>query len=169
VPKAIKLFVHAVEKVNRVVGRITMYLIFVMIGVLMYASLSRTVLNVPVIWAVEMAQMLMAAYYLLGGSYAMQLGAHVRMDLLYSRWSRKTRAIVDAVTSVFLCFYVIYLLYGGIGSTQYALEYGQKNYSVWAPPMAPIKIIMTLGILLMLLQVIANFFKEIATARGKEL
>jgi TRAP-type mannitol/chloroaromatic compound transport system permease small subunit len=35
--------------------------------------------------------------------------------------------------------------------------------------MAPIKIIMTIGIFLMLLQAIAIFFKDLAVARGKTL
>ena len=144
-----------------------MYLIFVMMGVLLFSSISRGVFNVSHIWVVEVAQMTMAAYYILGGGYSMQLGSHVRMDLLYGRWSLKTRAIVDMVTGFCLIFYVIFLLYGGISSTQYAIEYGQKNYSSWAPPMAPIKIVMTLGIAMMLLQVIARFFKDIETAKGE--
>jgi hypothetical protein len=61
------------------------------------------------------------------------------------------------------------LLVGGISSTEYALSYGQKNYSSWAPPLAPIKIIMSLGIALMLLQVISVFFKDLAKARGEPL
>jgi TRAP-type mannitol/chloroaromatic compound transport system permease small subunit len=88
------------------------------------------------------------------------------MDLLYGRWSPRTQAIIDAVTGCFLIFYLIILLYGGISSTQYALEYGQKNYSVWAPPLAPIKIIMTIGIAMMLLQIIATFFKDLEKAKG---
>jgi flagellar biosynthesis protein FliR len=35
--------------------------------------------------------------------------------------------------------------------------------------MAPIKIIMGIGILLMLLQTIATFFKDLAKARGEKL
>jgi TRAP-type C4-dicarboxylate transport system permease small subunit len=143
-----------------------MYLIFVMMGVLLFSSISRGVFNVSHIWVVEMAQMTMAAYYILGGGYSVQLDSHVRMDLLYGRWSLKTRAIVDMVTGCCLIFYLIFLLYGGISSTQYAIEYGQKNYSSWAPPMAPIKIIMTFGIAMMLLQIIATFFKDLQAARG---
>lgn len=144
-----------------------MYLIFVMMGVLLFASISRGVFNVSHIWVVEMAQMTMAAYYILGGGYSMQLGSHVRMDLLYGRWSTKTRAIVDMVTGCCLIFYVIFLLHGGISSTQYAIEYNQKNYSSWAPPMAPIKVIMTFGIAMMLLQILATFFKDMEKARGE--
>jgi TRAP-type mannitol/chloroaromatic compound transport system permease small subunit len=91
------------------------------------------------------------------------------MDLLYSRCSPKMQAAIDAITSGFLLFYILFLLIGGISSTMYAITYGQKNYSSWAPPLAPIKIIMTVGIALMLLQVIAVFFKDVAKARGKPL
>ncbi len=168
-PKAVKLYVHYVEALNRRVGRAVMYLIFVMMGVLLYSSISRTLFDVPLIWVVETAQMTMAAYYLLGGAYSMQLESHVRMDLLYSRWFPERQAFVDTITSACLLFYVVFLLYGGISSTHYAIEYGQKNYSAWAPPMAPIKVVMTIGIALMTLQVIATFFKDLAKVRGEEL
>ncbi|HSA81710.1 MAG TPA: TRAP transporter small permease subunit [Geminicoccaceae bacterium] len=154
---------------NRVIGRFAMYLIFAMLGVLLLSSTSRTFFGVSHIWTVEMAQFVMAAYYLLGGGYSLQMDSHVRMDLLYSRWSARKQAAVDAVTAGLLIFYLVIILIGGISSTQYALEYEQKNYSSWAPPLAPIKIIMTIGIVLMLLQVIATFFKDLAKARGEPL
>jgi TRAP-type mannitol/chloroaromatic compound transport system permease small subunit len=168
-PKPIRTYVRCVEAVNRVIGRLVMYLIFAMMGVLLFSSGSRTFFNTSHIWIVETAQFMLAAYYLLGGGYSMQLDSHVRMDLLYSRWSPRTRALVDALTIGFLIFYLVFLLVGGISSTQYALEYGQKNYSSWAPPLAPIKIIMTIGIALMLLQASATFFKDLAAARGEPL
>lgn len=168
-PKAVRIYVKYTDAVTRVIGKFTMYLIFAMMGILMYAVLSRTLFDAPVIWAVEMAQMTMAAYYLLGGGYSMQLNSHVRMDLLYGSWTMKRQAFTDSITAFCLVFYLIILLYGGISSTQYALEYNQKNYSVWAPPMAPIKLVMTFGILLMLLQSISIFFKDLARATGKPL
>lgn len=167
-PKAIRLFVHAVEAFNRVVGRFAMYLIFAILGVLLYSSISKTFF-VPAAWTLESAQFLMVAYFLLGGAYSMQLDAHVRMDLFYCNWSPRTRAVVDLITIGFLIFYLVFLLYGGISSTQYALEYNETSYSSWSPPMAPIKILMCIGIALMLLQAIATLFKDIAAARGETL
>ncbi|WP_339516163.1 TRAP transporter small permease subunit [Pseudomonas sp. RL_15y_Pfl2_60] len=161
-------FVRGVEKINRLVGRFAMYLIFAMLGVLLYSSISKTFFQ-PSIWTLESAQFLMVAYFLLGGAYSMQLDAHVRMDLIYSRWSPTTRAVVDAFTVVLLIFYLVFLLYGGISSTQYALEYSETSYSAWSPSMAPIKIVMCIGIFLMLLQAIATFFKDVAAARGETL
>jgi len=164
-PKVVILFVHYVEAMNRVVGRFAMYMIFVMLAVLLYSSFAKTVLQ-PSLWTLEMAQFLMAAYYILGGPYSMQLGDHVRMDLLYGRLSPRRMAFADTLTSVFLITYLVLLLYGGYSSTLYAVQYNETSYSSWSPYMAPIKIIMTGGIFLMLLQAVAFFFKDIARARG---
>ena len=167
-PNAVKRFVRAVDKLNTFVGRITMYMVFLMIGILLYEPIARNLFGVSSIWAVEMAQFTMAAYYLLGGAYSMILMGHVRMDLLYGRWSTKKKATMDTITGLFLIFYLVFLLVGAYSSIEYAVMYGQRNRSAWAPYMAPIKIIMGLGVLLMLLQAIATFFKDLAIAKWGE-
>jgi TRAP-type mannitol/chloroaromatic compound transport system permease small subunit len=166
--KGIRAFVRVVDAFNRRVGRFAMYLIFAMLAVLLYSSISKTFFT-PSIWTLESAQFLMVAYFLLGGAYSMQLDAHVRMDLAYSHWSPRTRAVVDAITVFMLIFYLVLLLIGGISSTEYALEYKETSYSAWSPYMAPIKLVMCFGILLMLLQAIATFFKDLYAARGETL
>lgn len=168
-PKAIKAFVRYVEAVNTRVGKATMYMIFAMMGILLFESISRTLFNWPHIWVVEIAQFLMAAYYLLGGGYSMILDGHVRMDLLYGPWSAKRQALADVITAPILIFYLVFLLYGAISSIEYAVTYGQVNYTPWGPPLAPIKIIMGIGILLMLLQAVAVFFKDLAKVRGEKI
>jgi TRAP-type mannitol/chloroaromatic compound transport system permease small subunit len=165
-PKAVKLYVRYVDAVNRVVGRSAMWLVIVMMVILLYAVIARQVFGISYIWIIETLQMIFAAYYLLGGGYSLQLGTHVRMDLLYSRWSPRRQALADSLTSGLVVFYLAVLLLGGISSTIYAIEYGQKNYSSWAPLLWPIKVIMCIGILLMLLQMIAVFFSDVAKARG---
>ncbi|WP_296234730.1 TRAP transporter small permease subunit [uncultured Pseudomonas sp.] len=166
--KGIRAFVRVVDAFNLRVGRFAMYLIFAMLAVLLYSSISKTFFT-PSIWTLESAQFLMVAYFLLGGAYSMQLDAHVRMDLAYSRWSPRTRAVVDAITVLMLIFYLVMLLIGGISSTDYAIEYKETSYSAWSPYMAPIKVIMCFGIALMLLQAIATFFKDVYAARGETL
>jgi len=167
-PRSVRLYVHYVDTMNRVVGRFAMYMIFAMIGLLLFSSVSKTFF-LPTLWTLEMAQFAMAAYYLLGGGYSMQLDAHVRMDLVYSRWSTRRKAFTDSITAFCLVFYLIMLLYGGFSSTSYALQYGETSYSSWSPYMAPIKIIMTFGIALMLLQAVAIFFKDLARVKGKDI
>lgn len=168
-PRALKLYVRWVDAFNRRVGRMVMYMIFVMIGVLLYSSISRSVFGVPLNWVVEISQFMLAAYYLLGGAYALQMGDHVRMDLFYDGWSPRGKAAIDAFTILFMLFYLVMLFLGGLSSTQYAVEYGQKNYTAWAPPLWPIKAIMTFGILLMLLQAVSALLRDVATLRGETI
>ena len=168
-PRAVLAFVRYVDALNHRVGRFAMYLFFVMGAILLASTFSRLVLGVPINWALEMSQFLLSAYYLLGGAYTLQLNQHVRMDLFYGRLPARRRATVDAFTILFVIFYLCVLLGGGISSTNYAIAYGQKNYTAWAPPLWPIKIVMCTGIFLMLLQLISAFIKDVAIARGKPI
>ncbi|CCO44804.1 putative TRAP-type C4-dicarboxylate transport system, small permease component [Vibrio nigripulchritudo SOn1] len=161
-PSPIRAFVKGVETVNRKIGRFAMYLVFVMIGILLYSSISKTFFY-PSLWTLEMAQFFMVAFYMLGGPYSMQLQSHVRMDLVYGNWSLRKKAMIDSITVIMLFVYLGVLLYGGISSTSYAVEYGERSYSAWRPYMAPIKIIMCISVFLMLLQAIAVWIRDIAT------
>lgn len=166
-PAILNTYVRWVEAFNRVIGRFVMYaLLFGMMGILLFSTLSGPVFDMYPIWTVEMAQFVMAAYYLLGGGYSMQLGGHVRMDVLYCHWSPRTQARVDVFTNTILIFYLVVLLAGGISSIDYALEYNQHNYTAWSPPLAPIKIIMGIGVGMMLLQAFAELIKSVQTALG---
>jgi TRAP-type mannitol/chloroaromatic compound transport system permease small subunit len=161
-------FVRIVETVNRRLGRVVMYGIFAMMGILLWSSISKTFF-LPSLWTLETAQFAMVAYFMLGGPYALQLGANVRMDLFYSNWTTRTRAWVDAFTVLALIFYLSVLLYGGIESTQYAIEYGERSRTVWRPYMWPIKLVMCIAVVLMILQAIALLIRDIATIRGEEI
>lgn len=159
-------YVRIVDRVNYCIGRVMMYGIFVMIGVLMWSSISKAAFTVPAFWTLEVAQFLLVAYYLLGGPYSIQLGSNVRMDLFYHEWSDRKKAWVDSFTVLLLIFYLGVLLYGGIDSTLYAIKYQETSPSLWRPLMWPIKSIMCLGIFLMLLQAISELIKDIAKLRG---
>lgn len=160
-------YVAVVDKVNYRIGRIMMYFIFFMIGILLWSSISKTFF-LPSLWTLETAQFAMVAYYIMGGPYSIQLGSNVRMDLFYSSWSNRTKAWVDSFTVLFLIFYLGVLLWGGFESTQYAIQYGERSYSSWRPYMWPIKVVMCIGISLMLLQAVSELIKDILKLRDGE-
>lgn len=191
-------YIHAIDAMNRFIGRITMYLIFVLVGVLLWSSISKTFFN-PSLWTLETAQFVMVAYYVLGGPYSIQLGSNVRMDLFYGGWSDRQKAWMDAFMVFFLMFYLGVLLYGAIGSTAYSLGYfgtepfsffwdllrtlvtegvgatGEKlgylerSSTAWRPFIWPVKTILCVGVFLMLLQCLAEFFRDLARIRGVEV
>tara|TARA_B100001540_G_scaffold230909_1_gene205063 strand:- start:74 stop:583 length:510 start_codon:yes stop_codon:yes gene_type:complete len=168
-PSIIKYYVNTIDYISLKTGRATMYLVFVMMFILILSFVTRNIINIPLIWIIEMAQFVMTGYYLLGGGYSMLTDDHVRMDLIYSKLKDKTKALLDSLTSVFLVFYLVVLLIGSISSLTYTIETNQRLFTAWAPYVWPIKSIMTFGILLMLLQSIAIFFKDIAKVLDRDI
>ncbi len=168
-PSIIKYYVNTIDYISLKTGRATMYLVFVMMFILILSFVTRNIINIPLIWIIEMAQFVMTGYYLLGGGYSMLTDDHVRMDLIYSKLKDKTKALLDSLTSVFLVFYLVVLLIGSISSLTYTIETNQRLFTAWAPYVWPIKSVMTFGILLMLLQSIAIFFKDIAKVLDREI
>ena len=146
-----------------------MYLVFVMMFILILSFVTRNIINIPLIWIIEMAQFVMTGYYLLGGGYSMLTDDHVRMDLIYSKLKDRTKAILDSITSVFLITYIVILLIGSISSLTYTIDTNQRLFTAWAPYVWPIKTIMLFGILLMLLQSFSMFFKDYAKVTGREI
>ena len=168
-PSIIKYYVNTIDYISLKTGRATMYLVFVMMFILILSFVTRNIINIPLIWIIEMAQFVMTGYYLLGGGYSMLTDDHVRMDLIYSKLKDKTKALLDSLTSVFLIYYLVVLFYGSISSLTYTIETNQRLFTAWAPYVWPIKSIMTFGIGLMLLQSIAIFFKDIAKVLDREI
>jgi TRAP-type mannitol/chloroaromatic compound transport system permease small subunit len=166
-PRAVIAYVRAVERLNHGMGRLAMWSLFALMGVLLWGAIGRAAFTPP-IWTDEMAQFLLMGYFMIGGAYALQLGSAVRMDLLYSRWSDRSKAAVDAVTIIALFVYLGVLLWGGVESTQFALEYAERRRGLWRPYMAPIKIVMVVGIVLMILQCTAIFIRDLNRALGRE-
>ena len=144
-------YVRWVERFNWLLGRVAMYSLLALMAVLMFGALMRGV-GTPPIWTDEMSQFLLMGYFMIGGAYALQMGSAVRMDLLYARWSNRTKALVDILTIGTLIFYLAVLVWGGWESLMYALETGERRRGFWRPYMAPIKMVMLLGIVMMLLQ-----------------
>ena len=197
-PRLITGYIRAIDAMNRFIGRLAMYLIFALVGVLLWSSVSKTFFN-PSMWTLETAQFVMVAYYILGGPYSIQLGSNVRMDLFYGGWSVKTKAWFDAFTVLFLMFYLGVLMYGAVGSTAYSLGYfgvepftffwellvtlfteglgaaGEKigylerSSTAWRPFLWPVKTMLCFGVFLMLLQCLAELFRDIGRLRGVDL
>ncbi len=161
-------YVRFIDAINYRIGRFAMYLVFVLIGILLWSSISKTFF-LPSLWTLETAQFCMVAYYILGGPYSIQLNSNVRMDLFYGSWTLKQKAWVDAFTVFFLLFYLAVLLYGAIDSTVYSVTYSERSPTAWRPLLWPLKVGMCIGIFLMLLQVISELIKDIARIRGAEL
>ena len=168
-PKLFISYVKFIDNITSITGKITMYTVFLMMGILVLSFVTRNIINLPLIWIIEMAQFIMTGYYLMGGAYSMLDDQHVRMDLVYGNFSEKNKARMDLFTSVFLLFYLVVLLIGSYNSLIYTLETNKRLFTAWAPYVWPISSIMFLGISLMLLQTIYTMFNDYAKVKGLKI
>ena len=168
-PGIIRAYVRITDKISDLTGYLAASLIFVMGAVLIFDAITRNVLNIPVHWAIELTQFTLAAYYFMGGPMTLKNNEHVRMDLWYAHLSERGQAKMDLFTVGCLIFYLGVMLAGSISSLQYAIQTGERRFSIWNPSVIPIKALLTACLVLMLLQAFALIFKHIATLRGERL
>lgn len=168
-PSVVRSYVRVMDRISDWVGLVAMYLIFVMIGVLILDVVTDKVFGLTQNWIIEFAQFTLAAFYFMGGAKTLKDNDHVRMDLIYARFTERGKARMDAITIFCMMFYLGVLLWGGLSSLRYSWETDQRLPSLWAPSLVPIKALMVVCIVLMLLQSLALFFRHVAAARGKPL
>mgnify|MGYP001823683756 FL=1 len=157
----LKAFLKFIDAVNDRVGNLLAYFLFFFFVLLLMEVILRYFFNSPTVWANELAQMLFGAYAILAGGYILRTGGHVNVDILYSRLSRKQRAVLDIVTSsLFFLFCGMLLVYGGSLAWD-SLARFEHSQSAWNPPLYPAKLMIPLAALLLMLQGLAKLIRDI--------
>ncbi len=115
----------------------------------------------------ELQTLLYSAIFLLGAAYVLQIDAHVRVDILYSRLRRRTRAWIDIVGTVVFLFPFAWM---GIyfGNTYVARSWAQLEMSPNPGGLAryPIKTLIIVAFALLIVQGVSQVIKHAAFLRG---
>ncbi len=160
----LRFFLHLIDTVNERVGRITSFLVMVLVSIVGYEIVSRVMFNNPTRWVHELSGFFLLACAMLGGGYALLHKAHVNVDILYSRFSPRIRAIIDLLT------YMVFFLFCGLlvwKSGQHAwfsLSTGETSTSTWMPLIGPVRALIPIGAFLVLLQGLAKFIRDLVIA-----
>lgn len=165
---ALKAYVRFMDRLASLIGWFAMFLIYVMIAVLLIDVFSDKVFNVVQNWTLESAQFTLAAFYFLAGPKTLSDESHVRLDLIYSRLSRRGKAIIDSISIWLVIFYLSIMLWGGTSSLLYSWRTTQRLPSLWGPQLAPIKLLMVICLALMILQCLAIFLRDVMRIRGED-
>jgi TRAP-type mannitol/chloroaromatic compound transport system permease small subunit len=160
-------FTRTIEKVNDWTGNFIAYWSIIAVFVYYYEVLARYVFNSPTNWAHESMFLMFGMQYLLAGGYALRENAHVRVDIIYTHFSPRGKAICDLITSVLFFIFATTLLWTGWIFAGDAIEVLEVSFTEWAIQYWPVKMMIALGALLLLLQGMSNLFKDVATLSGR--
>ncbi|MGG7643501.1 TRAP transporter small permease subunit [Rhodovulum sp. YNF3179] len=99
-----------IDRLSLFCGEFVSYWAVIAVFVYYYEVIARYVFNSPTNWAHEAMYLMFGMQYLIAGSYAMLTETHVRVDVFYAPWSRKRKAWVDLLTSIFFFIFAGTLL-----------------------------------------------------------
>ncbi|MCH2220158.1 MAG: TRAP transporter small permease subunit [Dechloromonas sp.] len=96
-------------------GRITMMLILLLTGVMLYEVVLRYAFEAPTLWANELSLWLAGFVFLTAGLYAMQQRSHIRIFLIYDMCPRWLQRTFDCISTSLIVAFAFFLVYGGYG------------------------------------------------------
>lgn len=115
-----KVYIRLVSRLNEAVGKFAALLNVLMIALVCIDVLVRYVFKQTSAFFYEMEWHLFSLVFLLAAGWTLLNDRHVRVDILYSRFSERGKAIADIIgTFVFLLPFCVVIL---VTATPYALN-----------------------------------------------
>jgi len=153
------------KKVNAVCATLSgVVLLFMAISITVDVFM-RYALGSPTIWITEVSTYLFLYVIYLATAYALQQGMHIRVTFLRDIFGKRTRHILDLVTSILATLFAAVLLWQVSEMTWSAYEGNWTSPTMLNAPYAYIHGIMVLGSFLLLLSFICA---TILQFRGEE-
>jgi len=126
-----------------------------------YEVVARFVFNSPTNWVHESMFLMFGMQYMLSGAYAYREDQHVRVDVIYAKFSPRGKAIADIITSVFFFIFIITMLVTGYRFAADAVNAGEHSFTEWGIQYWVVKLAIPVGAALLLLQGVSKLIKDI--------
>ncbi|MES9993164.1 MAG: TRAP transporter small permease subunit [Candidatus Thiodiazotropha sp.] len=160
---------RVISRINGLAGEFVAYWSVIAVFVYYYEVIARYVFNSPTNWAHESMFLMFGMQYLLAGGFVLREGAHVRVDVVYNLLSNRAKAVVDVFTSIFFFIFMLTLLITGWTFFYDSYEVNEVSISEWGIHYWPVKLALSLGALLLLIQGVAQLIKDISVAINPEV
>ena len=155
------------DRVNTFVGRNVSWLILVAVLVSAANAIIRKVFNVSSNSWLELQWYLYGAAFLGAAAYTLKENEHIRIDIIYGMWSRRTQHWIDLIGHLlFLMPFVtlmIYLLYPWVMRSYHSGEVSTNSGGLilW-----PAKSMLLIAFIMLFFQGLSEIIKKIAVMLG---
>lgn len=154
--KAIRAVFSAVDKASIWTGKAVSWLLPVLILALTYDTSMRYLFRKPTVWSFDVSYMLGGTIMLMGMAWVTTRREQVRVDVLYSKFSARTKLIVDTVLNTVLSLPLFVMIVDrAIPRTIYSFtnkEFSEVGF--WRPLMWPYRSMLLIALVLWLLATI---------------
>ncbi|MCO5119445.1 MAG: TRAP transporter small permease subunit [Burkholderiaceae bacterium] len=159
---------RGITQLNIWIGKICAWLIVPMFLALIADVIMRYVVGSVTIWTAELAQLIFGVYSVIAGGYLLVNRGHVNVDILYGRFSKKRKAVVDLATSFLFVFFMLVLIWQSADMAWESIEKMETSYSVWNPYIWPVKLAVPVAGILLFLQGIVRMVSDWRAIKGLE-
>ncbi|MGI9482823.1 MAG: TRAP transporter small permease subunit [Hyphomicrobiales bacterium] len=153
--------IRFIERTSSAVGQFVAYWSVLAVFVYYYEVVARYVFNSPTNWAHESMFLMFGMQYLLSGAYAFKENAHVRVDVIYEKFSVRTKAYIDIATSVVFFIFASTLVVTGFLFAKDAFAVREVSFTEWAIQYWPVKMTIVIGGVLLFMQGLAKLMRDI--------
>lgn len=151
----------AIERITGRAGLAAAWLVMLLALATCYEVFSRYLLNAPTLWAYEVGYMATGSNFILGMAYTLRERGHIRIDVLYSRFSARMQAVVDVVGLVFFLLPTAFWLSLKLWTYAYdSYLIGETTgESAWNPVVWPFRAVFFIGFALLCAQGVVELRK----------
>lgn len=161
-------YVAFIDACNDKIGKLVGWLSTLMVLIVFYDTVMRYAFNKGNVGLQEMEWHLFAIIFLIGAAYTLKEGGHVRVDILFIHFNKKTKAWVDMMGSlIFLipfCIMVIYSTQKYVGNSWAVREISPDPGGL--PARYLLKAMIPTGFFLLILQGFSEMFKNLFVIVG---
>ena len=157
----------AVDWLNSQIGKHAIWLILASTVISAVNAVVRKAFNVSSNAYLEVQWYLFAASFLLVSAYTLLNGEHVKIDVIYSRWSKRTQTWIDAFGfAFFLLPFCAAILWFGIPFFLRGYHSGEVSSNAGGLTLWPVYAMIPLGFGLLMLQGVSELIKRLAFLQG---
>jgi TRAP-type mannitol/chloroaromatic compound transport system permease small subunit len=156
----IKHSLSLVDDASEKTGKVVSLLIVFMMIITTTEVVARYVFNNPTIWAWPINRQLFGVFILFGGVYTLLHGGHIRVEVLYGRFSPKMKSIANLIALVCFLVFIGVLVWQGSLMAGNSLMSGERASGTFHIPLYPFKMLIPIAAFLFLLEGIADFFRK---------
>ncbi len=157
-----------IDRANEWVGKMVGWLVLAAVLISAGNAIMRKAFDISSNAYLEIQWYLFAAVFMLGSGYVFLRNAHVRIDFIATKLSRRTNAIIDAMGIVLfiipLCLILIYLSWPVF---ERAWVSGEMSQNAGGLIRWPVLLLIPAGFAILLLQCLSELIKRIAFLRGQ--
>jgi TRAP-type mannitol/chloroaromatic compound transport system permease small subunit len=165
--KSLLLISKGIDRLNETLGRALTWLVLVMVLVSSGNAVSRYLLNMSSNAFLELQWYLFAMVFLLCAGYTLLHNEHIRIDVVTSRFSARTRAWIDVFGTVcFLLPVSLFIMWLSWPIFMNAWVSGEVSSNAGGLIRWPARLMIPVGFFLLSLQGLSELIKRIAFLRG---